>query len=429
MAPGAPRRTTIAGQPCCKGSHMQLPRLTDAQAQLLHTAVIDAERPGPVLHDFQMLLDFVGPEGCKAAGKYNLLPIDAIEELDQRLSRPLRLALKRPQLRSHPYLQGLHLLLRSSGLTRVTGSGERARLVVDPVLREQWDQLNPTERYFNLLEAWLRFGRAEMVGEQGSWLDEPLMKCLQAWQQIPAKGQRFDLDQPTYAYVMGIGREFYHLALMDLFGLMEVLRPTRPVKPWCPAGVKHLPLGDALWTLLAKHSLTRLFGAEEEGEEEPDGFGAWQPLFQPYFPEWLRNLEITAPALREGVFVFRVQLGDCWRRIAMRAEDTLDGLMGWILRSVKFDSDHLYSFTYRDQFGATVRANGPVTNEDLSTAEVRIGELPLEPGQSMSLVYDFGYNWQFNVKLERIESPGKLKAPRILERKGKAPRQYPDSEW
>ena len=47
----------------------------------------------------------------------------------------------------------------------------------------------------------------------------------------------------------------------------------------------------------------------------------------------------------------------------------------------------------------------------------------------MQLLYDFGDNWQFTVKLERIEPPGaKAKGPRILESHGKAPSQYPDWE-
>lgn len=100
--------------------------LSKAQEQLLHEQVIDSDRPGPVLRDFRMLLDFAGTQGVKAAGKYNLLPIDAIDELDQRLSRPLRLKLKRPQLRSHPYLQALHLLLRaSSGSYRLSRDSPR----------------------------------------------------------------------------------------------------------------------------------------------------------------------------------------------------------------------------------------------------------------------------------------------------------------
>jgi len=46
----------------------------------------------------------------------------------------------------------------------------------------------------------------------------------------------------------------------------------------------------------------------------------------------------------------------------------------------------------------------------------------------MELTYDFGDNWTFTVKLDRIEHPdAKLKAPRILESHGKAPDQY--SDW
>ena len=96
-------------------------KLTKAQEQCFRDQAITNDQPGPVLRDFQVLLDFLGSEGVEASGKYNLLPIKFIEELDGRLSRPLHLDLKRPQLKSHPYLQGLNLLLRASGLSRVEG--------------------------------------------------------------------------------------------------------------------------------------------------------------------------------------------------------------------------------------------------------------------------------------------------------------------
>ena len=65
---------------------------------------------------------------------------------------------------------------------------------------------------------------------------------------------------------------------------------------------------------------------DDEGPERPR-FGAWQPIFQPYFPEWRENLEFPEPESREGIFVFRVSLGkDIWRLIAMSDEDTLDDL-------------------------------------------------------------------------------------------------------
>jgi hypothetical protein len=96
------------------------------------------------------------------------------------------------------------------------------------------------------------------------------------------------------------------------------------------------------------------------------------------------------------------------------------------MKSVNFDSDHLYEFIYRDRFGAKVEAHHPFMDEGPWTTEVRIGDVPLKVGESMRLVYDFGDNWQFDVKLERIDPPNRrMKTPKILEKHGKAPEQYP----
>jgi hypothetical protein len=116
-------------------------RLTTAQEQILREQHIADDQPGSVLHDFGVLLDALSPDGVEAGGKYHLIPIKLIGELDQRLNRPLELELKRPQIRSHPYLQGLNLLLRASGLGRVDGTGTKARLGLDPAMKMQWDQL------------------------------------------------------------------------------------------------------------------------------------------------------------------------------------------------------------------------------------------------------------------------------------------------
>jgi hypothetical protein len=410
---------------------MKTATLTAVQEQCLREQVIDAERPGPVLHDFQVVLDFVGPEGVAAAGKYNLLPLSAIGALDERLSRPLRLPLKRPQLRSHPYLQGLHLLLRSSGLVLVEGAGTKARLVQNADVLARWEKLNSTERYFTLLEAWLRFGTAEMVGEQGRMDDEPLIGCLQAWQHLPPEGKKFDIDRPDYFFLHGLYREFYHLALMDLFGLVEVQQPPHPVQPWRAAAVRHTSFGDAMFTLLQQLVppwFRGVFRVEEE-EDAPDetaGFGAWQPLFQPYFPAWRENFVLPEIPPQEGTMIFKVSLGNVWRRITMPADASLETLASWILKSVHFDSDHLYEFSMRDRFGANVSYSHPYMDEGPYTDEITLGELTLRPGDSMRFLYDFGDEWEFNVQLESVEPPGRRKkTPRILEKHGKAPEQYP----
>lgn len=409
--------------------------LSEVQRQLLRTQVIDDLHPGSVLHDFQVVLDRIAAAGVEAAGKYNLLPMSLIPELDARLHRPLRLELKmkRPQLRSHPYLWGLHLLLRASGLTRIEGVGSKARLVVDPAAVESWNSLNPTERYFTLLEAWLLFGKAEMIGESGSRGQPLLMDCLNLWSYLRIVAQERNADRVQKAYAGLFGPKIFHAALLDLFGMLEVKYPEKPVQPWCPARVQPLPFGDAVLTLLESIRYS-ILGFEEEqdegGEEEQFGFAAWQPLFQPYFPGWKNNLILPPQEQRAGVFVFRVSLRKVWRRIAISSESSLDVLVGCVLDSFGFDNDHLYQFTYRDEFGATITIADPRCGEGPFTDEELIGELPLTPGQSMALLYDFGDSWRFDVKLESIEPPGaKRKLPKVLEEHGEAPEQYPDSGW
>jgi hypothetical protein len=412
-------------------------KLTKAQEQCLRDQVITEDQPGPILRDFRVILDFVGPEGVEAAGKYNMLPIKCIEELDGRLSRPLHLKLKRPQIKSHPYLQGLNLLLRASGLSRVEGMGDKARLDLDPEMMMQWNQLNPTEQYFNLLEAWLRLGRAEMVGERGTPWGDLTSECVRGWQAVPAEGEHFNLKNPQQVYVRGFYGSLYLLALMDLFGFLKVGRPDRPVVPWRPSRIDRVPFGDAMMTLIATQfyrSLGISDVSEEEDEEEGASavprFGAWQPIFQPFFPEWKNNLELPLPESRTGTYVFRVSLGKVWRLIAIPADETLEDLVQWILDSVNFDNDHLYEFKFRNRLGALESAYHPYMDEGPSTDEVPIGSLPLEPGQTMDLTYDFGDNWKFKIKLERIDPPdGKKKGARILEKHGKSPEQYPDSDW
>lgn len=410
-------------------------QLTASQEQLLREQVITHGDPGPVLDDFGMILEFLEDEGgVKAAGKYNLLPIKFIDELDQRLSRPLHLKMKRPQLRSHPYLQGLHLLLRASGLGRMAGVGARARLCVDPAMLSQWNELNDTERYFNLLEAWLRLGQPEMIGEQPTIWSSMALPCLQVLRPVLATGSKFELGNSTEVGFALIFRELYQLALMDLFGLVEVQRPPRPVAPWCPAGVKRVPFGDALAAVLMPAVSDRLLRGlssdqdEEYDEPGPTGphLGAWQAILQPYFPEWRENLKFDVGNLREGAFIFQVSWNKVWRMIAVPAAATLEDLLYWVLRSFNFDDEHLCRFTYRDRMGRYVQVHDPDTGEFPTTDQIQIGTLPLEPGKTMELLYDFGDNWKFTITLNRIEPPGSsVSSPGILESHGKAPPQYP----
>ena len=123
-------------------------------------------------------------------------------------------------------------------------------------------------------------------------------------------------------YLQGLGRQFYLLALMDLFGLIQVRHAPVPPRPWAPAGFSRTPFGDAVFTLLAdQHYRSMLPRHDESGDEEPEdagrlinppdqttGLGDWQPLFQPDVPAWQHTLAAPPSPAKTGVFVFRVSV-------------------------------------------------------------------------------------------------------------------------
>jgi len=148
------------------------------------------------------------------------------------------------------------------------------------------------------------------------------------------------------------------------------------------------------------------------------------------FPQWINNLKFPEPELQEGLFVFKVSLGEAWRRIVIDAENSLDQLALCIIGAFEFDGDHLYQFLLPQKNGTTLAVECPaIDSADLTTDEFAIGHLTLEVGQSMRFEYDFGADWQFTVKLEKIKPPNAdISLPMIVDSFGEAPSEY-DDEW
>jgi hypothetical protein len=68
----------------------------------------------------------------------------------------------------------------------------------------------------------------------------------------------------------------------------------------------------------------------------------------------------------------------------------------------------------------------PYEDEGPYADEVRIGELGLVKGQTFLYLFDYGDEWRFRVTLEEIRhDQPHPKSPRIVERKGGSPEQYP----
>jgi hypothetical protein len=399
-----------------------MPASQRSNAEVLRQQQIDLEHPGTILRDFETLLDAFGTEGLRSTGKYHLLPMDELFELDARMARPLRPRLERPQQRSFPHLSGLYLLLRATQLAVPKGVGKTSgRLVLDPAVLDSWRSLNFTEQYFNLLEAWLLHGRIAMLGERGrGWGGEMAMQATEVWRTIGEKGWKPQGNNrfPFYGLIGS-----FSLALLELFGLADVERgEPAEGENWRILAVRRAPFGEAIFDTLL--TFERIISWRLE-EEQP-GFGAWQPSLQEHFPEWRNNLQFPEPEFRDGVYCFKVKLGSPWRRIAIAADQTLEDLAWAIIKAFRFDGDHLYQFEFQERDGSDLAVAHPAIDDaEMHTGEYSIGYLPLSEGQSMEFLYDFGTSWQFDVKLEKIEPPNRqMRKPRVVESHGKPPKEY-----
>lgn len=183
-------------------------------------------------------------------------------------------------------------------------------------------------------------------------------------------------------------------------------------------------------------------GAEDGSEEEFDepgeeaGFGALQPVFQPYFPEWQKVYGPPKDEERAGTHVFKVSItgmhgnGRVWRRLAVPPDASLDDLAYAILGAYDFEDDHLWDFRFRDQRGKNRQYNRPEGgSEGPHTNEISVADTGLPLKGAMIFTFDYGDSWEFKVVLEDVE-PGRsrLKHPKVVALAGEAPEQYPSWE-
>ncbi len=405
------------------------PNLTPAHKQLLQQQLIDKNGPGPILHDFETLLDFIGSDSLNVSKRNHFLPMSALGTLNAQLTHPIELGLKRPRQKSYPHLNGLYLLLRATGITRIGGPASKPLLLLDDEILSLWQDLNPTERYFSLLEAWLIRGDPDIIGEGSRFFGttEHISKWADFFRIIVNRKLEttWSDDLVFLRYYPGL----YNLALLELFGLTSVQHgPPEQGKAWHIKGLARTPFGKALLFLLLDYVLENreTFMAYDLDAEIDIPDTVLQAAIQPYFPEWQNTLVIPKPEFQDGLYIFKVSLGQVWRQIALPGHLTLEDLSNTILNVYAFDYDHLYQFTYVNHFGVLETVNHPYMDADPWASNVLIGDLGLKPGLTMGYQYDFGDNWQFALTLERIDPlDAKISQPALLKKHGQAPEQYP----
>jgi hypothetical protein len=403
-------------------------QFSSEQKRVLQNLAIDENGPGTILHDFDALLGFVKESDKFTITPAHQLPLRAVSEINSRMRHPLQLGLKRPQQKSYPHVHGLYLLVRASGLTYVDGTGKTPVLMVDEEVYREWANLNPTERYGTLLEAWFLRGKPEIIGDRArpfGLIPENYHRATSFYVKIPSDGLPVTGHRDTEEWLL-YRPGWYNLGLLELFGLVKIQHGApEPGQGWRIERVYPTPVGGALLAALFSGffgDIDNIFRLEDEGRVP---VGILQSVLQPYVPAWKNNLPIPEWTFREGIYTFKVSLGPIWRRIAIGAKQPLDALASIILNSVEFDHDHLYQFSYQNRFGILQDIHHPYLEEPPFTSEVRIGDVPLRVGQTMIYLFDFGDQWEFDVTLEQVDPDRTIEKPSVLEAHGKPPEQYP----
>jgi Plasmid pRiA4b ORF-3-like protein len=160
-------------------------------------------------------------------------------------------------------------------------------------------------------------------------------------------------------------------------------------------------------------------------------------------PTFRELVHPMARRIKPSVYVFKVALKGAkriWRSIAVRSDQTLDDLHEAIYAAFDRYDEHLYSFYFpapgtRDRYIRDApEYTHPFNTEDdpfdrdlKNAAETVLAKLGLTAGQRFFYLFDFGDEWWHEVTVQRVDDPVEEGTyPRVLERRGESPPQYPE---
>jgi hypothetical protein len=152
------------------------------------------------------------------------------------------------------------------------------------------------------------------------------------------------------------------------------------------------------------------------------------------------------------IFTLRVELiggryysGECVRVIEIPEEMTLLDLYHVIMKSVRFENgDHLFEFYAgrgprhraivfgEDEFGEDELGEAASAGSGGGTyAEIPLNKVYPLARYKLYFLYDFGDSWLFEIKKLRQAKPPqpRVKYPRVIEKIGRNPSQYPKYDY
>ena len=134
-------------------------------------------------------------------------------------------------------------------------------------------------------------------------------------------------------------------------------------------------------------------------------------------------------------YVFQVELETdppVERTIELGADQTLEDLHEFLREEFGWDDPHLYSFWLDGDFWGDDESEyaAPFELEESGarSAATPLRELGLSVGQRIAYVFDYGDEWRVGITVKAESDSPEAPLPRVLERVGEAPPQYPPLE-
>jgi len=307
---------------------------------------------------------------------------------------------------------------------------------MDAGMSERWEALNSAERWFSLLETWLLHADPSIAGEERvRELCTAVLGFTSSLFKHPR--QRFP-DRVSQERGLAYRPGFLNLALMELFGLLEIEHGKGARgQGWRVLSITLTPFGKSVLRSLAAISDDMPFtggiytGDSLESDPDLEEHGGLRRFFGATFPAWKQSLGLPTWPFQSGAFQFKVSLDpQLWRCFSVASETLWDEFSSAILDAFGFDHDHLYFFECRIPTGHRVRLHHSYLDEPHYADEVQVGAVPLSPGDRLVFIYDLGHQWRFDLELEAIGAEaGESDGIEVVASQGDNPDQYSYSGW
>jgi hypothetical protein len=399
------------------------------------------DEPTPIVRDFSAFVNYLEDTPVALGKKAENIPYKHLVALNELMSSPNRGNTPRTPQRFYPRLHLFYSLAVAGGLFQRAQSG--SSIVLEPTDRlYDLRSLSDAGKYFSLLETlWVDcpFLDLSFTAGRGSSISVAfgIEQFLQAV-SVSKPGRKLSTHPIQMVTFMLDG---FLILCFPILGWYNVRLNESNRKSWFTvASLTPSHLGVAIskilleerpfmkWNLPYRRTLYETVDYPGQGQEGDSEYVPFVEAFRKICEDG-ESLDMLPRQIREyiqGNFVFKVSLGKVWRTIALSSEQTLHDLHLAIQSAFRFGNDHLYAFYMDNRRFSDYRFEDPYSENGPWADDAVIGDIDLLVNRPFLYLFDFGDEWLFDVRLVEIRTDEPLLPnPKIVERKGKAPEQYP----